>query len=232
MDRNDLSHHPWEDCFHLYCIQTSLSIIIEAMKSADHPQRTPTNVVRKRILETAADLFYLHGIANVGINEVIEKAGVARMSLYHHFASKDDLILAVLDHISSQRIQTIEKALSEASRPELRLLTIFLILKETVNEKTFRGCAFINAAIERAKPGDPVHTRAAEHKRMIQKIFLALSKEAGVDQPDLLAGQLMILWDGAITQSYIHQDPEIISFALNAAQKLIEASLRERRPPP
>ncbi len=152
------------------------------------------------------------------------------MSLYHHFSSKDDLILAVLDHISAQRIQSIEKALSGGSTPESRLLAIFLILQETVNEKTFRGCAFINAAIERAKPGDPVHARVAEHKRMLQKIFLALAKEAGADRPDLLAGQLMMLWDGAITQSYIHQDPEVVSFAVDAAKKLIAASLRGRLP--
>ena len=199
------------------------------MKKTTHPGRTPSDVVRARILETAASLFYLHGIANVGINEVIEKAGVARMSLYHHFSSKDDLILAVLDHISAQRIQAIGKALSGCHTPESRLLAIFLILKETVNEETFRGCAFINAAIERAKPEDPIHARVAKHKRMIQEIFLKLAKEGGAESPDVLSRQLMILWDGAITQSYIHQDPEIVSFAVDAARKLIAANLREKQ---
>ena len=199
------------------------------MKKPPHPGRTPSGVVRARILETAASLFYLHGIANVGINEVIEKAGVARMSLYHHFSSKDDLILAVLDHISAQRIQAIGKALSGCHTPESRLLAIFLILKETVNEETFRGCAFINAAIERAKPEDPIHARVAKHKRMIQEIFLKLAKEGGAESPDVLSRQLMILWDGAITQSYIHQDPEIVSFAVDAARKLIAANLREKQ---
>ena len=199
------------------------------MKKPTHPGRTPSDVVRARILETAASLFYLHGIANVGINEVIEKAGVARMSLYHHFSSKDDLILAVLDHISAQRIQAIGKALSGCHTPESRLLAIFLILKETVNEETFRGCAFINAAIERAKPEDPIHARVAKHKRMIQEIFLKLAKEGGAESPDVLSRQLMILWDGAITQSYIHQDPEIVSFAVDAARKLIAANLREKQ---
>lgn len=199
------------------------------MKKPTHPGRTPSDVVRARILETAASLFYLHGIANVGINEVIEKAGVARMSLYHHFSSKDDLILAVLDHISAQRIQAIGKALSGCHAPESRLLAIFLILKETVNEETFRGCAFINAAIERAKPEDPIHARVAKHKRMIQEIFLKLAKEGGAESPDVLSRQLMILWDGAITQSYIHQDPEIVSFAVDAARKLIAANLREKQ---
>lgn len=198
------------------------------MESADRPKRTPSNVVRKRILDTATDLFYRHGIANVGINEVIEKAGVARMSLYHHFSSKDDLILAVLDHISAQRIQAIGNSISGCSATKCRLLAIFQILQETVKEETFRGCAFINAAIERANPGDPVHARVAEHKRMLQETFLKLAKEAGADRPDLLAGQLMMLWDGAITQAYIHQDPEIVSSAVDAAKKLIEASLREK----
>jgi AcrR family transcriptional regulator len=199
------------------------------MKKPSHPGRTPSDVVRARILETAANLFYLHGIANVGINEVIEKSGVARMSLYHHFSSKNDLILAVLDHISAQRIQAIGSALSECRTPESRLLAIFLILKETVNEETFRGCAFINAAIERAKPEDPIHARVIKHKKMIQETFFELAKEAGADNPDLLSRQLMILWDGAITQAYIHQDPGIVSFAVDAARKLIAASLREKQ---
>ena len=199
------------------------------MKKPSHPGRTPSNVVRARILETAANLFYLHGIANVGINEVIEKSGVARMSLYHHFSSKDDLILAVLDHISAQRIQAIEDTLSGCRTPESQLLSLFLILKETVNEETFRGCAFINAAIERAKPEDPIHKRVTKHKKMIQETFLKLAKEAGADNPDILSRQLMILWDGAITQSYIHQDPEIVSFAVDAARKLIAASLQENQ---
>jgi len=203
--------------------------MIKLMKKPPHPGRTPSNVVRTRILETAANLFYLHGIANVGINEVIEKAAVARMSLYHHFSSKDDLILAVLDHISDQRIHAIEDTLSGCHTPESRLLSLFLILKEIVSEETFRGCAFINAAIERAKPEDPIHKRATKHKKMIQETFLKLAKEAGADSPDRLARQLMILWDGAITQSYIHQDPEIVSFAMDAAKKLIADSLRENQ---
>ena len=198
------------------------------MKKPPQPGRTPSNVVRARILETAANLFYLHGITNVVINEVIEKAGVARMSLYHHFSSKDDLILAVLDLISAQRFQAIEDVLSGCHTPESRLLSLFLILEEIVNEETFRGCAFINAAIERAKPEDPIHARVTKHKKMIQETFLKLAKEAGADSPDLLARQLMILWDGAITQSYIHQDPEIVSFAVDAARKIIAASLREK----
>ena len=198
------------------------------MKKPSHPGRTPSNVVRTRILETAANLFYLHGIANVGINEVIKKAGVARMSLYHHFSSKDDLILAVLDHISEQRIEAIGNALSGSHTPKSRLLALFLILQDTVNEESFRGCAFINAAIERAKPADPIHARVAKHKQMIQETFLEIAKESGADSPELLARQLMILWDGSMTQSYIHQDPEIVSFAVDAARKLINHSLREK----
>ncbi|MHB1287016.1 MAG: TetR/AcrR family transcriptional regulator [Leptospirales bacterium] len=181
-----------------------------------------------RILETASKLFYLHGIANIGINEVIEKSGVARMSLYHHFSSKDVLILAVLDHLSVQRVQSISNALSGCHTPESRLLAIFQILQESVQKTGFRGCAFINAAIERAKPGDPVHKKVADHKEMIQNTFLEFAREAGVVNPDHLARQLMILWDGAMTQSYIRQDPEFVSCALDAARILISSSLQER----
>ena len=141
--------------------------------------------------------------------------------------SKDDLILAVLDNISEQRVRSIENVLSGCPDPKSCLLALFTILKETVNEKGFRGCAFINAAIERAKPGDPVHARVAEHKKMIRETFLALAKEAGASRPSLLAAQLMMLWDGAVTQAYIHQDPELVSSAVDAARTLIEERLRK-----
>ena len=131
------------------------------MKPPERSKEKAESRVRGKLVETAADLFYRHGIENVGINEVIERSGVARMSLYYHFKSKDDLILAVLDHAAEIRLTGLEESVGEGKDPGSRLLGAFRSLKGIVEAEGFRGCAFINAATERADPGDPIHGRVA-----------------------------------------------------------------------
>lgn len=200
------------------------------MKTPGPTKKTSNSPVRRKLVETAADLFYRHGIQNVGINEVIERSGVARMSLYYHFKSKDELILAVLDHISEIRFKVLEKSVGNGLEPKSRLLNIFLSLKGIVSDESFRGCAFINAATERADPSSPIHERVIRYKKALWKYFSTLTKEAGASDPELLAWQLLILWDGAVTEAYIQQDPELIDAAIGAADALIRYSVPETGP--
>ncbi|MDA8029144.1 MAG: TetR/AcrR family transcriptional regulator [Nitrospiraceae bacterium] len=195
------------------------------MKPPERSKEKAESRVRGKLVETAADLFYRHGIENVGINEVIERSGVARMSLYYHFKSKDDLILAVLDHAAEIRLTGLEESVGEGKDPGSRLLGAFRSLKGIVEAEGFRGCAFINAATERADPGDPIHGRVARYKSALREVFASLAKEAGAAQADLLAWQLLILWDGAVTEAYIQQRPDLVDAAVSAAETLIRSSL-------
>ncbi|MCL4462222.1 MAG: TetR/AcrR family transcriptional regulator [Nitrospirae bacterium] len=188
--------------------------------------------VRKKLIETAADLFYRRGIENVGINEVIDRSGVARMSLYYHFPSKDALILAVLEHAAEIRLKALEEAKQKGKDkdPRSRLLEIFRPMKEIVGEEGFRGCAFINAATERADPADPIHERVARYKSALRGVFARLAQEAGVLFPDLLAWQLLFLWDGTMTEVYIQQDPDLVDAAILAAETLVRFALPQPGP--
>lgn len=200
------------------------------MKNSRQPRKKLDSQVRKKLLETAADLFYRRGIENVGINEVIDRSGAARMSLYYHFPSKDALILAVLDHTSEIRLRTLEEANKKGKDkdPRSRLLEVFRPMKGIVEDEGFRGCAFINAATERANPADPIHERVARYKSDLRRIFSKLAQEAGVLSPDLLSWQLLLLWDGTMTEVYIQQDPDLVDAAILAAETLIRSAL----PPP
>ena len=200
------------------------------MKNSRQPRKKLDSQVRKKLLETAADLFYRRGIENVGINEVIDRSGAARMSLYYHFPSKDALILAVLDHTSEIRLRTLEEANKKGKDkdPRSRLLEVFRPMKGIVEDEGFRGCAFINAATERANPADPIHERVARYKSDLRRIFSKLAQEAGVLSPDLLSWQLLLLWDGTMTEVYIQQDPNLVDAAILAAETLIRSAL----PPP
>ena len=200
------------------------------MKNSRQPRKKLDSQVRKKLLETAADLFYRRGIENVGINEVIDRSGAARMSLYYHFPSKDALILAVLDHTSEIRLRTLEEANKKGKDkdPRSRLLEVFRPMKGIVEDEGFRGCAFINAATERADPADPIHERVARYKSDLRGIFARLAQEAGVLSPDLLSWQLLLLWDGTMTEVYIQQDPNLVDAAILAAETLIRSAL----PPP
>ena len=194
------------------------------MKTPERTRKKPGSRVREKLVETAADLFYRRGIENVGINEVIERSGVARMSLYYHFASKDDLIAAVLDHAAEIRLKTLEESAEKGTDPRSRLLEIFRSLKGIVENEGFRGCAFINAATERADPSDPIHEQVARYKSALRGIFARLAREAGVPQPDLLAWQLLFLWDGALTEAYVQQRADLVDAAISAAETLVCSS--------
>ena len=101
-------------------------------------------------------------------------------------------------------------------------------MKGIVEDEGFRGCAFINAATERADPADPIHDRVARYKSDLRRIFSRLAQEAGVLSPDLLSWQLLLLWDGTMTEVYIQQDPNLVDAAILAAETLIRSAL----PPP
>src|SRR6478752_4620345 len=115
-----------------------------------------TSEARKRILETADRLFYQDGVRAVGIDRIIAEAGVAKMSLYKHFPSKDDLILEVLKYREESVLEFFRAAMERhGKKAKNRLRAFFAALKDMFDSPGFRGCPFQNAAIELADPGHP-----------------------------------------------------------------------------
>lgn len=151
---------------------------------------------RERLLAAADELFYEEGLNLVGIDRVIERAGVAKASLYNIFGSKDELIRAYLEAKHVARRERLEKHLLKYATPREKILGVFDLQSEIVSEPGFRGCAFVRANAE-LKPGSPVKQVCDLTRAWLRGVFAGLARDAGAECPDELAQQLALLYDGA-----------------------------------
>lgn len=152
---------------------------------------------RDRILETAQRLFYRDGFRAVGIDTIIAEAGVAKMSLYRHFPSKDDLIVAYLEESNRQYWEWLDGAVAEIEDPLERLIGMFEAIEKLATSPECRGCTFQGTAAEFPHRDHPGHQVAIAHKDQVRSRFAILAREAGVRDPDQLADQLLLMMDGA-----------------------------------
>jgi AcrR family transcriptional regulator len=155
---------------------------------------------RERILESAYELFSRRGVRSVGIDEVVDRAAVAKATLYRHFPSKDDLVLAFLER-RGQR-WTKEWVEAEARRrgdtPEQQLLAIFDLFDEWFRRDDFEGCSFINVLLEMNGDDGPVRHASTDHLAAIRAILRTLAEEGGFRDPDAFAHSWHILMKGSI----------------------------------
>jgi len=154
--------------------------------------------VRERILETAAEMFYRDGIRAVGIDAIIARSGVAKMSLYRHFSSKDALVAAWLEDRNAFFWRRWDRA--EASRgddPRSRLEGILDMIAATVSQRQWRGCPFLNTGTEFPEPDHPARGIILANKQAVRVRLRTLAAAAGARDPDVLAQQLQLLIDGA-----------------------------------
>jgi AcrR family transcriptional regulator len=179
---------------------------------------------RERLLAAANELFYDEGVHTVGIDRVIERAGVAKASLYNTFGSKDELVRAYLEMRHARIAERVTRYLERYSTPRERLLGVFEAQGETFADPTFRGCAFVAASAE--SPGESV-TRASDNYRgWVRGLFTDLAREAGAADPELLARQLHMIYDGASLSVRLDRNPEATAMARAAAEALIDAACR------
>jgi AcrR family transcriptional regulator len=162
--------------------------------------RVPTLGARERVLGAAYDLFSRQGIRAVGIDTIIARAGVAKMSFYRHFPSKDDLVLAFLQ--KREQLWTHEWLEAEVNRraatPRERLLAIFDVFDEWFQQEDFEGCSFINVLLEIAEPSHPTRQATTSHLANIRVFLRALADGAGVPRSDDFARKWHILMKGSI----------------------------------
>jgi AcrR family transcriptional regulator len=160
-------------------------------------------IARDRILESAYELFSRRGVRAVGIEEVIERAAVAKATLYRHFPSKEDLVLAFLR--KREEVWTHGWVEAEARRrgasPEDALLAIFDLFDEWFHRGDFEGCSFVNVLLETANLDHPVGRASAEHLENIRTVLRSLAEDAGLREPESFARSLHILMKGAIVQA-------------------------------
>jgi len=173
--------------------------------NTDKPPRTSA---RQRLLAAAGELFYENGINTVGIDRIIEHAGVAKASLYDCFGSKEELVRAYLQERSEVRRARIDERLARFTDPIDQILAIFDLLGELSAEPDYRGCAFARASAD-ASASDKVKSAVRESRAYILEKFTDLCRLAGARaggeaaDPVLLAKQLVLLYDGATTAAYL-----------------------------
>jgi AcrR family transcriptional regulator len=154
--------------------------------------------VRQRILETASEMFYRDGIRAVGIDAVIERSGVAKMSLYRSFPSKDALVTAWLEDRNEffwRRWDKVEA--SRAGDPRGQIEAILDLVAENASHQKWRGCPFLNTGTEFPESDHPARAVILANKHAVRDRLLSLASAAGARDPDLLAQQLQLLIDGA-----------------------------------
>lgn len=185
--------------------------------------KSPRKPVRERILETACELFYQEGIQNVGIDRIISESGVAKMSLYNHFKSKDALIEAFLRQRDQQwRDWFVVRVEERSSEPKQQLLVLFDVLQEWFESPNFRGCAFINATVELANPHHPGCQAALDHQLTVYQYILDLVEAEGLDSAELVARQLLLLVQGAIVIAMMQDRPQAAAEAKSVAIQLLD----------
>jgi AcrR family transcriptional regulator len=177
---------------------------------------------RERILDTAYELFSRRAVRDVGIDEVIERAGVAKATLYRHFPSKDDLVIAFLERREER--WTLAWVEAEARRrgdtPEDQLLAIFELFDEWFHRDDFEACSFVNVLLEMG-PAHPVGQASVRHLASIRSVVGRLAEEASLPDPDSFARSWHILMKGSIV-SAAEGDAEAAQRARSMARLLIE----------
>jgi AcrR family transcriptional regulator len=178
---------------------------------------------RERILTTAYELFSRRGIRAVGIDEVIERAGVAKATLYRHFQSKEDLVLAFLERRETLWTHGLVEvgARARGATPEECLLAIFDVFHEWFQRDDFEGCSFVNVLLETADREHPVGAASAAHLANIRTIVRTLAEEADLRDPEGFALSWHILMKGSIVQA-AEGDREAAQRAKSIARLLLD----------
>lgn len=160
-------------------------------------EERPGSAARERILETAERLFYRYGYHAVGVDTIVAESGVAKMTLYRHFPSKDDLIAAYLERTNEQLLAWMDGLIAPHDDPRRALEAVFEGVAKLASSPECLGCAFVGAAGEFPEPDHPGHRAAAVHKRAVVGRLRQLAALAGARDPEALAEELLLIMDGA-----------------------------------
>ncbi len=181
---------------------------------------------RDRLVAAAMTLFDQEGFHAVGIDRILRQAGVAKMTLYKHFPSKQALIVTVLERRLADYFGALDAATTKPDlTPRERLLTVFDVIAGVHSRPGYRGCLFLKAAGEFPDHDDPVHKVAIEHKRRSLQRLTELAEAAGAASPRLLAQRLLLLCEGATSLTQVVGGTVAIHQARDAAVLVLRQML-------
>ena len=179
---------------------------------------------RERLLAASDELFYRDGVHSTGIDAVIEKAGVAKGSLYYIFGGKDELVAAYLR--GRERVNAAQTGIDD---PEEKILAVFDAIADYVALPEFRGCPFVNAAAE-APAGEAQELAITEYRQWVRETFLALAAQTGVADTASLADALIVLYDGALATVDVASTARTAAMTAKRIAKLTIAAAKASSP--
>ena len=179
---------------------------------------------RDRLVGVAMALFYYHGISPIGLDRILAEAGVSKTTFYKHFESKDELVVATIEMRDAWQMdawaRAVEVLVGEDARDQL--MGVLDVLDLIINEPSFRGCQFINAAAEFPNPSDPIHRAAVRHKQGNSNWFRDLAERAGASDPEAFADGYTMLFEGALVLRQVHDRDDAAKAARPHFQRLID----------
>ncbi len=190
-------------------------------------QKFPVST-KSQILTTAARLFFQNGYRAIGVDTISAEANIGKMTLYRHFESKDDLIVAYLRETNAKFWEWFEQSTNEVDQPRDKLIAFFRALEKLASKPTCHGCPFLNAAVDFPERDHPGHQVALEHKQAVRARFRELAKGAGARAPEVLADQLLLLMDGAFMAVRMFGIRNPAANVAQAAESLVAAQLSNR----
>jgi AcrR family transcriptional regulator len=180
----------------------------------------------EHLIEVATKLFNRCGYHASGIDRVIAESGIAKTTLYRHFPSKEDLIVAVLKRIDAQYREDMRQGVDSLARDARgRLLATFDVLEDWFRGNTFYGCPFMSAASEYNERNSPVFQEVVLHKRLMIAYFEELAHAAGLDDPARIGEEINLLHEGATAVAQVSKDPGTARKAKAMAARLIDGTV-------
>lgn len=178
---------------------------------------------REDLIDTAIGLFCEHGYHGTGIDRIISEAGVSKKTLYTHFRSKEELIMAALRKYDGLFRNDFMRQVDRAGEtPGEKLLAVFDVAEDWFDQKKFFGCMFINVIGEYSQNESPIRDISKQFKRSMREFIKELCVQAGASEPDLLADQLALLLEGAIVTAQVSQKIGAAETAKEIARRLID----------
>lgn len=178
---------------------------------------------REQIIITAMHLFDEYGFHATGIDTIVREAKVSKKTLYHHFRTKDELILSVLQHKDSIARNALMKAVEEQfDSPIDRLLGVFDLAAQWYGDEHFFGCLYVNAAGEFPDDNSAIRHACRNHKLQLKAYFRQLSEQAGLTDADQISDSLFMLYEGATVSALLTNDSGAAMRARKTAVKLID----------
>ncbi|MGE0172515.1 MAG: TetR/AcrR family transcriptional regulator [Oligoflexales bacterium] len=178
---------------------------------------------KQQVIDTATRLFCERGYQATGIDTVIEEAGVAKMTLYGNFKSKEELILECIRQLDDEAFEWYVKNIMDSTTdPRARVMNIFKVLHELVSRGPFHGCPFIRASTEYPDVNNKIHGMAASHKERMRKFFEQLVADAGIKQPKKVASKIQIIMEGTMAMVQVTGDTQLVKTASEILRSIVD----------